>query len=166
MSASQPPRYIAFSGQSSSTISPHVYNMLVGNKTDDQGEEDLWSNFAKKKKSKGVKKREKPLLDVPLPDDSAPLEPVVDDSGPREPMEMNHVPEPEPAAEARDIVPSPPDQLPKDEEVEMKSAEDGTEREHKSKGDKHIDAAGWAFTWCFRCKREDVLKFGGKTLPE
>ena len=31
---------------------------------------------------------------------------------------------------------------------------------------KLVDAAGWAFTWCFRCRRQEILKFSGKALPD
>ena len=163
-------------------ITPEVYNMLVGSKTDGR-EDETWNNFLAmhgtglpKRKSKGSKKVARPPPEVPLVKDSAPLEhivdnsmpppPIVDDSMPPEPMKTNEVPKPEPEpTEAWDIVPSPPDQAPKEECVETKGTEDETEREQESKEDKQVDAAGWAFTWCFRCKREDVTKFGCKALP-
>jgi hypothetical protein len=133
------------------TIDTKVYNMLTEDKTEYEEIDDPWSRLGPKKKSKGVKKRK---VDVPLADDSVP----------QEPMDTNDVPKAEPN-EGWDVVPSPPSQPPQDEGEDIQSAEDETEREQKSNEDKQVDAAGWAFTWCFRCKREDIWKFGGKTLP-
>lgn len=138
-----------------------AYNMLNEGRTGHE-EEDPWSRLGSKKKDKKSKKHR---VDVPLADDSVPQEPVVDDSVPQEPVDTNNVPKAEPN-EGWDVVPSPPSQPPKDECEDIQSAEDGTEREQKGKEDKQVDAAGWAFTWCFRCKRVDIWKFGGKTLPE
>ena len=89
---------------------------------------------------------------------------MVDDGLPPEPVERERVPEAGPT-EVWDIVSPPADPPPRGESVEIKGAEDETEGLQESKGDKQVDAAGWAFTWCFRCTREDVLKFSSKALP-
>ena len=142
-------------------IDTSAYNMLNEGRTGYE-EEDRWGGLGLKKKSKGAKKRK---VGIPFANDSAPPEPVVDDSVPQEPVDANEVPEAEPN-EAWDVVPSPPSQPPEDGHEEVRSAEDVREEEDKNGAVQHVDAAGWVFTWCFRCKRVDVLKFGGKTLPE
>lgn len=143
-------------------IDTSAYNMLNGGRTGYEEEEDPWGGLGLKKKDKKSKKRK---VGIPFENDSAPPEPVVDDSVPQEPVDAKKVPEAEPN-EAWDVVPSPPSQPPKDGYEEVQSAENARETEDKNGEVKQVDAAGWAFTWCFRCKRVDVFKFGGKTLPE
>ena len=142
-----------------------AYNMLNEGRTGyEEEEEDPWARLGLEKKSKGTKNRK---VRIPVADDSVPPEPVVDDSVPQEPVDANKVPEAEPEPhEAWDVVPSPLSQPPEDGHEEVRSAEDVREEEEKNGEVKHVDAAGWVFTWCFRCKRVDVVKFGGKTLPE
>ena len=144
-------------------IDTSAYNMLNEGRTGyEEEEEDPWSRLGLKKKTKGLKKRK---VNAQLADDSVAPDPVVDDSAPQGPVDANKVPEVEPH-EVWDVVSSPPSQTPEDGHEEVRSAEDVREEEDKNGAVKHVDAAGWVFTWCFRCKRVDVLKFGGKTLPE
>lgn len=153
-------------------IDTSAYNMLNEGRTGHEEEEDPWSRLGSKKKDKKSKKHKASML---WPDDSLPPEPAKDDSLPSEPAKDDSVP-PEPVAanevsavepnEAWDVVPAPPGKLLRNECDDVQNAEVETVRKAERKEFKQVDAAGWAFTWCFRCKREDVLKFSGKALPE
>ena len=89
----------------------------------------------------------------------------MDDSAPQEPFDTNKSPKPE-HTEAWDVVETPSTQPPNSASEDLQSADDQRKGEEKPEEVKQVDAAGWAFTWCFRCKRVDVLKFSGRTLPE
>lgn len=144
-------------------INTSAYNMLNGGRTGyEEEEEDPLSRLSQKKKDKKSKKHR---LDVRSVDDSAPPEQVRDDGVSKEPVNTNKVPEDQ-VNEGWNVISCPPSQRPKGECEKTQNAEDVGEREGKSGELESIDAAGWAFTWCFRCKRQDILKFGGKALPE
>lgn len=145
------------------TINTKAYNMLAEGQAEIKEIDDIWGRLSPKKKSKGLKKKDK--IGAPLTDDSVAPPPVPDDCVPHKPMDTNDVPKGEPN-EGWNVVSSPPSQLPQDEGENVQSAEDEMETGQKSKDYKEVDAAGWAFTWCFRCNRVDIWKFGGKTLPD
>lgn len=138
-------------------ITTKVFNMLIKSKIgceEGKEEDDRRSRLPPKKKSKAAKNCES---SVPLTADSTLQNAVVDTS---------EVPEAE-SNEAWDVLPSPPTRLREHEGEDTRSAEDerggGPNESHEVK---QVEGAGWAFTWCFRCQREDVLKFSGKALPE
>lgn len=148
-------------------IDTTAYNMLNEGRTGyDEG--DPFGEFGLKKKAKGTKSSKstkKCKVGIPFALDSAPPEPVVDDSVPQAPVDAKGVSEAE-RNEAWDVLPSPPSQPPEDGYEEVRSAQDVRKEEGKNKEVEQFDAAGWVFTWCFRCKREDEWRFSGKTLPE